>query len=185
MIKCRNTWQLWGVWFLNDLRWFDVKIGDQDTVPSYCHQGTCPIVYVCGLVTLWQYFWTSSSILQDIVIFVILNDVVDQGEWIWNHLLLKKTLRIPFLYTTVFRWHILWHGAVHQSINCVCNNSKNTFQNHFIFGHIVYWEISADPIENQHHSSINICIMAHEPFAAFSLGSYLSKLLRWALIYQS
>ena len=39
------------------------------------------------------------------------------------------------------------HQCVRQSILCVQSNSKNTFQNLFIFGHKVYWDVSVDTVE--------------------------------------
>ena len=42
---------------------------------------------------------------------------------------------------------------------CPGTHFKNIFQNYFTFGHMVYWDISADVIENQHQSSPDMCIM--------------------------
>ena len=50
--------------------------------------------------------------------------------------------------------------SICPSICCICKTlKKSTFHNHFIFGHKVYWDISGDTIETQHHNSLNMCIM--------------------------
>ena len=64
-------------------------------------------------------------------------------------------------------FYVLCYSAIRPSIRrTVClsitsllHNCKSVFQNHFIFGHKIYWGMVVDAIEIQHHSSLNMHIM--------------------------
>ena len=48
---------------------------------------------------------------------------------------------------------------VRPSLNCILKNSKILFIMISLFEHKVYWNISADVIDAQHRSSLNMRIM--------------------------
>ena len=80
-----------------------------------------------------------------------------------------KNLTFIFIWLSSYRmYYVLWYcSSVCPSINCVCNNSN--FQNHIIFGHRIYCDISNTAA---HWILNNFPLVAYRHFFAVSDCSY-------------
>ena len=147
----------------------------------------CIFIENHGLSALWRYanlmphLWlTPSSFLEP-----------KQQSCCENQLL--KTFRHPSWDRTYYGIALSIHPSVCPSVcpsfcpsvNCVSNKTKNTFLNHFLFGHRMYFDISSNVIEKLASQLFEytkcMCVVTQFfivgkwtcPYVAVSICSYL------------